>query len=31
MVRLIAYTYLPQKPSVNIYAKGLPALPAAIF
>jgi toxin YhaV len=27
----LAYTYLPQKPSIDIYPKGLPALPPAIF
>ncbi|HLP87041.1 MAG TPA: IS982 family transposase [Nostocaceae cyanobacterium] len=28
---LTAYTYLPSKPSLDIYPKGLPALPPAIF
>ncbi len=28
---LIAYTYLPQKPSLDLEPKGLPALPPAIF
>ncbi len=28
---LIAYTYLPQKPSLDLAPKGLPALPAALF
>ncbi len=28
---LIAYTYLPQKPSLDLNPKGLPALPAALF
>lgn len=28
---LAAYTYLPQKPSLDIHPKGLPALPPAIF
>ncbi|MEH2402841.1 hypothetical protein [Nostoc sp.] len=26
-----AYTYLPKKPSIDIYPKDLPALPPAIF
>ncbi|HLP89040.1 MAG TPA: transposase [Nostocaceae cyanobacterium] len=30
-VGLTAYTYLPSKPSLDIYPKGLPALPSAIF
>ena len=28
---LIAYTYLPQKPSLDLKPKGLPALPPALF
>ncbi|BAU64164.1 unnamed protein product [Stanieria sp. NIES-3757] len=28
---LIAYTYLPQKPSLDLEPKGLPALPPALF
>ena len=28
---LIAYTYLPKKPSLDLKPKGLPALPSAIF
>lgn len=28
---LVAYTYLPKKPSIDIYPKDLPALPPAIF
>ncbi len=28
---LVAYTYLPNKPSIDIYPKDLPALPPAIF
>jgi hypothetical protein len=28
---LIAYTYLPKKPSLDLEPKGLPALPSAIF
>jgi hypothetical protein len=28
---LIAYTYLPKKPSLDLEPKGLPALPPAIF
>ena len=28
---LIAYTYLPKKPSLDLKPKGLPALPLAIF
>ncbi|MFH7029244.1 MAG: hypothetical protein ACHBN1_28575 [Heteroscytonema crispum UTEX LB 1556] len=28
---LAAYTYLPKKPSIDIYPKDLPALPPAIF
>ncbi len=31
MASLAAYTYLPQKPSIDIYPKNLPALPPAIF
>lgn len=31
MAGLAAYTYLPQKPSLDIYPKDLPALPPAIF
>lgn len=31
MASLVAYTYLPQKPSIDIYPKDLPALPPAIF
>lgn len=31
MASLAAYTYLPQKPSIDIYPKDLPALPPAIF
>ncbi len=28
---LVGYTYLPNKPSIDIYLKDLPALPPAIF
>ncbi len=28
---LAAYTYLPKKPSIDIYPKDLPALPPALF
>jgi len=28
---LVAYTYQPQKPSLDLEPKGLPALPPAIF
>jgi hypothetical protein len=28
---LVAYTYLPNKPSIDIYLKDLPALPPALF
>jgi hypothetical protein len=28
---LIAYTYLPQKPALDLESKGLPALPSALF
>lgn len=31
MAGLAAYTYLPHKPSLDIYPKGLPALPPAVF
>ena len=31
MAGLAAYTYLPKKPSIDIYPKDLPALPTAIF
>lgn len=31
MAGLAAYTYLSQKPSLDIYPKDLPALPPAIF
>ncbi|WP_145973337.1 transposase, partial [Nostoc sp. PA-18-2419] len=31
MASLAAYSYLPQKPSIDIYPKDLPALPPAIF
>jgi len=31
MAGLAAYTYLPKKPSIDIYPKDLPALPPAIF
>ncbi|MEH2175132.1 MAG: IS982 family transposase [Nostoc sp.] len=31
MAGLAAYTYLPKKPSIDIYPKGLPALPPAVF
>ncbi len=31
MAGLAAYTYLPQKPSLDIYPKDLPALPPAVF
>nr|WP_263627821.1 hypothetical protein [Komarekiella delphini-convector] len=31
MAGLTAYTYLPKKPSIDIYPKDLPALPPAIF
>ncbi|BAZ21169.1 transposase [Kalymmatonema gypsitolerans NIES-4073] len=31
MADLAAYTYLPQKPSLDIYPKNLPALPPAVF
>ena len=31
MASLVAYTYLPKKPSIDIYPKDLPALPPAIF
>ena len=28
---LIAYTYLPRKPSLDLEQKGLPALPPAVY
>jgi hypothetical protein len=31
MAGLAAYTYLPKKPSIDIYPKDLPALPPALF
>lgn len=31
MAGLAAYTYLPKKPSIDIYPKDLPALPPAVF
>ncbi|QFS52830.1 Transposase [Nostoc sphaeroides CCNUC1] len=31
MANLAAYTYLPHKPSLDIYPKDLPALPPAVF
>jgi hypothetical protein len=31
MAGLAAYTYLPQKPSLDIYLKDLPGLPPAVF
>lgn len=31
MAGLVAYTYLPKKPSLDIYPKDLPALPPAVF
>jgi hypothetical protein len=31
MAGLAAYTYLPKKPSLDIYPKDLPALPPAVF
>jgi Transposase DDE domain len=31
MAGLAAYTYLPKKPSIDLYPKDLPALPPAIF
>jgi hypothetical protein len=31
MAGLAAYTYLPKKPSIDIYPKDLPVLPPAIF
>lgn len=31
MAGLAAYTYLPKKPSIDIYPSYLPALPPAIF
>jgi hypothetical protein len=31
MAGLAAYTYLPKKPSLDIYPKDLPALPPTVF
>jgi hypothetical protein len=31
MAGLVAYTYLPTKPSLDIYPKDLPTLPPAVF